>query len=181
MNLTSSIGWRRFAQYCGDRSGAAAVEFAIVGSVFIVLLLSSFEAGLLLARITMVDHAVNAVAKDIYIGGVDRGGKTQADLESTVCDYVGLFVPDCEDKVSVELISVSDMTKSSQNDPVCRSSSDDKQPEFAAGGARAIMFLRVCLMADVITPGLPFGLRLSKDNNGKVKIISSTAFMNEPF
>lgn len=90
-------------------------------------------------------------------------------------------MPDCEDNVSVELISVADMTKSSQNDPVCRSSSDDKQPEFSAGGAKAIMFLRVCLMADVVTPGLPFGFHLSKDNNGKVKIMSSTAFMNEPF
>jgi Flp pilus assembly protein TadG len=180
MSACACIGRKLDLFISGDRGGAA-IEFAIVGSVFIVLLLSSFEAGLLLARITMIDHAVNQIAKDIYIGGVDRGGATQTDLESKVCNLVGLFVPDCEDKVSVEMISVADMTKSSENDPVCRSSSDDDRPEFTAGGAKAIMFLRVCLLADVVTPGMPFAMRLVKDNDGKVKIISSTAFMNEPF
>src|SRR5262249_15304430 len=68
----SAVGDRP-ARPCGTRAGAAAVEFAVVGSAFFVLLLGIVELG----RAFMVRHLLTNAARQGCRVGVLSGRSTQ--------------------------------------------------------------------------------------------------------
>lgn len=170
-----------------DKRGATAVEFAIIGPVFLAMLLSLLEMGLLYTRLTMLDHAVGVVSKSVYTGvvssGVSGGTVTQDDIIKTVCDNGAYVVFDCENNITVEMTEIASLNDIPTTDATCTDSSLTVKPTvtFDPGSTNSVVFVRVCAAVDVLTPGLGLGLSLSKTDNNKFELVSSTAFMNEPF
>lgn len=170
-----------------DRSGATAVEFALLAPVFFAMLASLFEVGLLLTRMAMVDHAVNVVSKQVYTGevtkGVDAGTISQTDIEEAVCDLTASVIPNCENEITVELTQITSMSSLPSDDASCEDATLDLNPTvtFNPGVGNSIVFMRVCMTVDLLTPGIGFGLKLTKTDTGRFELISSTAFLNEPF
>lgn len=170
-----------------DRAGTTAVEFALLAPVFFAMLFSLFEVGLLLTRMAMVDHAVNVVSKQVYTGdvseGVAAGTITQTDIEAAVCGVTGAVIPNCTNEITVELTEITSMSSLPTSDAACRDSTVELTPavNFNPGVGNSIVFMRVCLTVDLLTPGLGFGLNLAKTTNNRFELISSAAFLNEPF
>jgi hypothetical protein len=178
---------RILRSFLKKKDGATAVEFALIGLPFFALFLSCFEMGLLFIRMTMLDHAVNTTSKTVYIGAVTKGladnTVSREDFEDDICEIVGLVVPDCVNNLTIELIEISSLIDLPETDAVCVDTSNDFKPvvTFNPGSASSIVFMRACLTTDVYTPGLGFGLALSKTANNQYEMVSSMAFMNEPF
>ncbi|WP_306150603.1 MULTISPECIES: TadE/TadG family type IV pilus assembly protein [unclassified Roseibium] len=176
-----------FRRFWTKRDGATAIEFALIGMPFFLLFLSCFEMGLLFIRMTMLDHAVNTTSKTVYIGAITQGladnTVSREDFEEDICEIVGLVVPDCVNNLTIELIEISSLIDLPDTDAVCVDASSDFRPvvTFNPGSANSIVFMRACLTTDIYTPGLGFGLALSKTVNNRYEMVSSMAFMNEPF
>lgn len=170
---------RRFPIFLRDRRGVTAVEFAIVGPVFIAFLFSMIETGWLMTKIAMLDNATSQAAREIYTGKAP----TQEALEAAICDRATVFI-DCEANISVELVEIADFGDRPPTAPDCRDAANPgytPATSYATASSADIMFIRVCVTTPVITPALGFGLSLPKTPTGRYQVVSSFAFMNEPF
>lgn len=170
---------RLLPTFLRDRRGVTALEFAIVGPVFIAMLFSMIETGWLMTKIAMLDNATSQAARDIYTGNAP----TQQALEEAICERATVFI-DCTANISVELVEISDFGDRPSTAPDCRDSANPSYTpatSYAAANSADIMFIRVCVTTPVITPALGFGLSLPKTPTGRYQVVSSFAFMNEPF
>lgn len=165
------------------KDGSAAIEFAIVGPVYLALALSSLEAGLILTKSVILDNAMVDAAKYVYIGAANDGSITQDDLHSFVCERVEAIVSNCSADLAIEVIELSTLDEEVAYSAPCRDSTTEMQPviHYSPGSGGDVMYIRACLTTSVSVPGLGLGLALTKTDSGRFEIISSTAFLNEPF
>ncbi|MCJ2011397.1 TadE/TadG family type IV pilus assembly protein [Methylobacterium sp. J-076] len=73
------------ADFLGDRRGAAAVEFALVGTLFILTTLFVMLAGAILYITQAVDYATNAAARDILTGSAQTNSATLGTFTQSLC------------------------------------------------------------------------------------------------
>src|ERR1700712_3263270 len=57
-----------YSKILRDSSGATAVEFAIVVPVLLCLIFSTFEAGWMVTKSTMLDRALDTVVRKVRVG-----------------------------------------------------------------------------------------------------------------
>ena len=161
--------------------GAAALEFAIVGPIFLALLLSIFEAGIFYFVSATVDTATKQAARLVRTGQA-QDGLTREDFFNRVCDIVKTF-GNCQKKLTVEVTRFNsfDALSKDNSTPTCRDADEEAVGNigYQTGGRREIVRVRVCYLQPVLTPGL--GLNLNHTNNGEARLISTMIFRNEPF
>jgi Flp pilus assembly protein TadG len=68
--------WRRLRRVVRDDSAVAALEFAMVGPIFLLLILAVLENGLTLWQQSMLDNATRDAARLIETGQQQGGGAT---------------------------------------------------------------------------------------------------------
>ncbi len=169
-----------------DTRGAAALEFAITGPLFIALILAMIETGVVTMKIALLDNAVAEAARIVYTGGLNGSTTGQSDLEDFICKKAVLFSR-CKENIVIELTPIGQFNNQPNTAPTCFDStgSVDVKPvtAFNAGARSEVMFMRVCMTTAVITPGLGagVGLRKSNLNPNRRQIITQSAFLNEPF
>lgn len=167
-----------------NRSGAAALEFAMVGPIFIAIILSIIELGLNMTKIAMLDYAVSNASKFIYTGAVQDGTPTQSEIADFICNKAVVFT-NCRNNIAVELTPITAFSAPPTNDAPCLDSDADPAlaptVAYSTGNGSQIMFIRVCITTDILTPGLGAGLYMKKASTNRTQIVSSIAFMNEPF
>lgn len=166
-----------------QQSGAATIEFAVVGSLFLTILLSIVEAGLLVTRMSLLDNATAQAARMVYTGAATGGKVTKDDIEAYICEQVQPFFSTCIDHINIELTPIDRLGDIPAEDAACRDSDVDIEPsvKYTPGASNTTIYMRACLVTDVVTPGLGLGLALTKTENNKFQLISAIAFQNEPF
>lgn len=168
-----------FKPFWRSEGGATAVEFAMVGPIFFAILFSMLETGWMMAKTAVLDEAVAKASRLIYTGQAP----TKAALEAAICENAFVF-NDCIGNINVETTVIADFSSAPTTDAECLDSADtDFTPtvNYSTGADSQIMFMRVCVTTEVMTPGLGVGLALGKTSTGRFQLVSSTAFMNEPF
>jgi Flp pilus assembly protein TadG len=166
--------------FLGDRMGAAAVEFALVIPMLLVIVMSTLEAGWLMVQTIMLDRALDLAVRELRVGSLSN--PTQETMRQRVCDKA-VVLANCEQTIALELFPITpqgtgyplDTTRCVNRDspiaPVLR---------FNQGGRSQTMFVRACFVVSPITPGLGLGMALAKDATGALRIIAKSAFVNEP-
>jgi Flp pilus assembly protein TadG len=154
-----------------DRSGASAVEFAMIAPLLIFILVSIFELGTLALISSGLDTAVNDISRLIRTG--QPGPVSAASFEDMVCTRMGGNVTDCMTRMTVSVSKFGAFTSANSFATTPPDSSFDK------GGAGDIIVVKVDYTWPIISPMLapsfpstaPFQLTIS----------SRAAFKNEPF
>ncbi|MEO0399817.1 MAG: TadE/TadG family type IV pilus assembly protein [Pseudomonadota bacterium] len=172
-------------RFSEDRCGALmSLEFALVGPAFLGLILALFELGLLMTKTAMLDLSVADATKFIYTGAVQSGTPTQEEIKQFICEKSVVFT-NCLENITVELTPISNFDAPPEADAPCVDADDDEAiapaVDYSTGNGGAIMFMRVCVTTDVVTPGLGVGVHLVDTVTNRMQITSSVAFMNEPF
>lgn len=67
-----------------DRNGATAVEFGIIGPIFILMIIGIVELGLLLAAQTLLDNAAFSASRAGKTGYADTGSTQEATIAAAV-------------------------------------------------------------------------------------------------
>lgn len=75
----------RLQNFLGDRRGAAAVEFALVGTLFIMTTLFVMLVGAILYITQAIDYATNAAARDILTGAAQANSVTASTFTQSLC------------------------------------------------------------------------------------------------
>lgn len=173
--LANSALLRRFA---GDRSGANAVEFALVAAPFFVLLIGLFEICMIFIAMTTLEHGAAEAARRIRTGELQQSGASADSFKALVCDST-FGILDCDDRLKVDVRVFDDFGAAQGDDPVQDGEVNEDDLQFDAGQGNDIVLARVFYEWQIITPVI--GAPLSNMNGDRRLLQASVAFRNEPF
>lgn len=166
-------------RFLRDRSGATAVEFALVAPMLFALIFSTMEAGWTMVQTIMLDHAVDSTVRQLRIGSlVDP---SHATVRASICASATVLV-DCHENLTVEMVPIVDASSYPTDAARCvnRASAIDPVLRFNPGQRSQTVFVRACFVVDPLTPFLGLGLALPKDATGAYRILAKSGFVNEP-
>ena len=161
--------------------GNSTIEFVILFPIFITLLVSSVEIGIVTLRHTMLDRAVDLTVRDIRLG---TGAVPQySAIRDKICDRAAL-IPDCKQNIKIEMIRM-DLRAWVQPPKAfdCINHAEAVQPvrTFQNGRQNEMILLRICAMYKPVFPMASLGRDLTKDNqSGYAAMLTTTAFVQEP-
>lgn len=172
---------RRIARRLSCERGSATVEFVIAFPVVLTVVLSGFESGLLLSRKVMLDRAVDMTVRELRLTQIKN--PTHQLVKEHICSF-NTFVEDCLNvlRLDLEPIATTGNWALPTDAPDCvdRDAAINPPEDLDEGGENELMLLRVCVVVDPVFPNFGLGLYLPKDASGGVRLISTSAFVNEP-
>jgi Flp pilus assembly protein TadG len=170
-----------------ETNGAAALEFAIVGPVFFMLLWAIFELGLVFFASQTLIHGLQVTSRQIRTGQAHSEQLTQSEFRTMVCNEVA-FLLSCEaDKLYIDVRSFSSFGGVSFPPPLDDEDNFDtvNMNHFEIGesgnisGGSSIVLVRAFYVWPLFTPVISqFFSNMSGDNRLLSAIV---AFKNEPF
>lgn len=164
--------WRRLG---GDRRGTSALEFAIIGPLFLLLVLAILENALILWSQALLDNATRDAARLTLTGQSQNGGTTFA---NALCNGVSGLMSCSNLKYRVQTGSsfagMSNSITYSNGNPVGFSS---YPTAVSGGGPGSYVLVQVIYNRPFIVPWV--GKLMS--SNGKTPILATAAFENEPY
>ena len=180
---------RALRRYLRSRSGAAALEFAIVAPVFLALIFSTFEVGWFYFVNSTLDSAVTTVARNIRTGQTQKSGYTAQSmrdqfLEQEVCKQLRyLTTAQCVEKVTVEARTFPTYQALAADTTgfTCRDDLPATQAAvpFQTGTDRSIVRIRLCQNYQTMNPLIGVSLARGKAG-GERRVTASYVLRVEP-
>lgn len=155
-----------------DIRGVAAVEFGLIGGLFLLLICFWIEIGLSLFMQTALDHAVRKESRLIRTGAITASGSST--FAANLCaDLQGLMT--CSN-IQVNVASASSFAALSSAVPT-NGSGRMTTTGFAPGGSGQDVIVQVGYTRALYFPIV----RSLIGQNGTLLVYSSLAFQNEPY
>lgn len=164
-------GWS-LLRFRRDRSGATAVEFAILAVPFLFLVFATLETSLLFMSQLTLDGGVEQVSRLVRTGQLDADQMKPETFRKLICDKVSVFLS-C-DKLTIDLRSYATFQEVDLSQP---GASQQYTTKTQPGAAKTIMALRVYYPWAPVTDFL----KLLSSSDGKVMLASVSAFRTEPY
>ena len=165
----------------GDRRGASAIEFAIVGPLLISMSCFSIEVGLDMFTQQALDYATMSAARQVQIGA-SQGTSATADAFKTnvLCPQLPGFLT-C-DRVLVQINRVDDYYDTNAYKPPAKpdGSVDQSAMPYCNPGPATLMMVRAVYMAPVFT-AYAFQPTTNFEGVAALPLTSTAALMTERF
>ncbi len=164
----------------GKEDGNATVEFVLLFPVFLGLLFSAAELGILSLRGMMLERATNVVVRELRLGLALN--PDYAYIKDRICEEAPA-IQDCSDSLTLELTPVDTLSWSFfDNTSQCidKTAVVDPALTFTAGNRNELMMMRVCVSYDTVFPLTGLAPYLLKQADGRYAIVARSAFVNEP-
>ena len=166
--------YRSFRRFFRNETGSASIEFCILFPGFMLAMLSSIEAGLMMTRNVMLERGVDIAVRELRLGQSTPDFDT---LKATICDHA-LIIGDCNERIQMELQPVSlatfDVPASA---PKCRDITSDIDPitdtTWIGGGNNDLMIVRVCALFDPFFSPSAWVMEMPADGNGDQHVQNS--------
>lgn len=170
--------WRRLK--ADSRKGSAAIEFAFIAPVFFVLLMGTFEAGIMFFSQSVLQNAVTTLGRQIRTGQDSNGGVTQAQFRTNICNMVTPLIA-CDSNLQIDVESFSSGYGSvSYASPLNTDKTlNSNLNNYSIGNACDVVLVRAFYTMPIYTPALTWFLVNMAGN--KHLVSAATAFRNEPF
>lgn len=168
---------RRFVR---GRSGATAVEFAMVAPMLFGVLFAIIETGTLYLRTTAIDAGVEEAKRLTLTGQIASSGDAVAQLgrfRTAFCDQAGWII-DC-DEVKFDVRAFKVFGTASMPNPVVDRVFDPSGMQFNPGQPCEIVVVRAYFEVWSVIGRMWNDAATLK--NGNVLLGASAAFKNEPF
>lgn len=176
--ITPGALLRRWRQ---DRSGTTAIEFAIIGGPFIMMLFGIMGVGIYFFTTFTLENAVEQAGRLIRTGQAQQEGMTAAQFKQRICDLAPTFV-DCTGKLRVNVMNYPDSTSITPASlPQCLDGGGNLSDvtNYSTGGGSEVVLIWVCFEWSFASK-IPF-LRLGNMGNGSRLIQAATTFRTEPY
>lgn len=175
LRLPLSLGrlWRR-------DEGNATIEFAVLVPLALTILLAGVEAGMIMARHTMLERGLDVTMRALRLGQLTP--ITQERLRETIC-RASVIVPNCEANLLIELrrMGSASFTLPPLDAPcIERAEAITPAVELTPGAEHDLMLVRVCLLYDPLFPTTGWGLGLPVDASGSFRMAAASIYVNEP-
>lgn len=172
---------RRFLdRFRRSERGSATLEFVIVFPIFMVLMMSSWELGVITMRTTTIERATDLVVRDIRLG---TGSAPQHDeIKQQICDKAPIL-NNCDTNLRVEMIQLDPRAwVEPPADADCTDTAQTVSPvrTFENGQENELMLIRVCFKVEPVFPGVGLGQKLVQNSGGQYALVAAAAFVQEP-
>lgn len=177
--VKSDRKWPRglFSRFRKDRSGATAVEFAMVAAPFFFLLFAMIEVAAVFFVGTVLENAVLEAARQIRTGQAQNAGMSLGGFRTEVCDRIAVL-GDCG-RVEIDVRVFNNFGDVDQTDPIDNGELDNGNFGWDPGTPGDIVLVRVFYRWELMTPN--FGAAMSNMNGNQRLITAATVFRNEPY
>lgn len=170
--------WKAARSLRGNRSGTAAVEFALVAPVFFALLFAIIETALVFFAGQLLETATQDSARAILTGQAQTAATTQAQFKTSVCQRLSTIF-DCTNGVYVDVQSYTSFSGVSMNSQIDASKNFNTTMKYNPGSAGDIVVVRVFYQWQLWVTGL--GYNISNLSGNKRLLVGTAAFKNEPY
>ncbi len=171
MNFKSKNRWKN------DENGATAVEFALVGIPFILMIVGIIEMALMFSSQSLLEAATQEAARQVRTGAVQQGGGEDL-FRDELCNFAAVFIK-CDD-IQYQVTSVDSFEDAQDFDDV---SFDDEgnldNQEFTPGGVSDVVMIRVVNAYKIKTPMMKY--LLTNNNDGTRVLLSTVVLQTEPY
>lgn len=172
-----------------NRSGAAALEFAIVAPVFLALIFSTFEVAWFYFVNSGLDAAATSAARDIrtgqaYMDGYTSQGTRDLFLQEEICTSLRFMsAAECAANVTVEVREFPTYAALAADTTgfTCRDDTAAAQAAvpFLTGTDRSIIRVRLCMLYQTLNPLI--GVSLARGStSGQRRVTNSFIVRVEP-
>jgi Flp pilus assembly protein TadG len=171
---------RRWRAFVADRSGATAVEFALIGAPFVALLVALIETFLVFFAQQHLETVVIQSSRMILTGQAQAQNLNQTQFAAAVCSNVAILF-DCS-KLMIDVRVAGSWTSANAGAPSLTFDANGNVTnswQFNPGNPTDIVVVRVMYQWPVFMG--PLGFNLANLSNGNRLIMASTAFMNEAY
>lgn len=154
--------WRRLVR---DTRAAATIEFAILGSTFILLVCMTLELGLVLFTQSVMDNALRDAARLIRT----NQASSSSTFVSAVCSEVGtVLIASCSTNLQYYVASASSFSSLTAKTSTLPNT-------YTAGSSASDMIAQIAYKRNTIIPWA------AKFLGNSDLLISTVAFQNEPY
>jgi hypothetical protein len=173
---------RVLSRFRREEKGQILIEFALVVPLVFTIFLTSVEMGIYQMRQMFLDRGMDMAVRNIRLN--TGTNYTHAQVKDMICDFAG-FIDNCENQLRLEM-SPSDMRAFQPLDwnADCTDDSEPIQPvrTFVPGGQHQMMLMRACYKFKPVfsTSGLGYDFAQKGDGAGMAKMLSISAFVQEP-
>jgi len=162
-----------------DTSGAAAVEFALVGSTFMMMLLASFEFGYMLFVQSALDNAARDAARLIRTGQAQMSSNPTSTFQTLLCDDVGSLISCGNIIYQAQAFNAWTDAQTAMATPATRTANGTYvSTGFNPGSQGQILVVTVTYNYPFFTPWIA-GLLGGSTNSAL--LMSTVVFQNEPY
>lgn len=161
-----------------NQSGAAAVEFAMVVTPFLALLVGIMGLGITFLFQQVLETGVDTTARLVLTGQAQQSKMTLATFKQQLCKNLPPFF-DCDSKVQVDVQTYASFATANANLPISNTGQISWQAAFNPGKAGDIVVVRAIYPMPVLASF--YGVSLSNLSTGENLIMATSVFRNEPF
>jgi Flp pilus assembly protein TadG len=169
-----------------DRSGATAVEFALVAAPFLMFVLGVLGIGLYFFTSNSLDRGVELAARQIRTGQAQKNSVTVGQFKNLVCSSAGSYI-DCS-KLSVIVQSAtswSGITPQScvdtSNNMVGSTGATGDLISQYTGSAKTVVLVTLCYKWELAQLFSFLKLGSGTNGSGPAVLQSATTFRSEPY
>lgn len=171
---------RPFRRAARDRSGATAVEFALIGVPFFFTLLALGEVAVMSLAQSNLDFALSETARRIRTGEIQQEGLTALDVRNDVCARMRRVLPvECDGNLFVDVRRFNAYTEVVGGDPAADGQLEEGEMTFQPGEPSDIVLVRGFYQHQVFTPF--FQSIFANVSGGRRVMSSAILFRNEPW
>jgi Flp pilus assembly protein TadG len=164
-------------QFRRNRTGSAAVEFALVAPVFFALLFAIIETGIIFLAGQVLETITQDSARMILTGQAQTAAYTQAQFQTYVCSQIpALFT--CNN-ISIDVESYSSFSGVTIASQIDSNKNFINNMQYNPGGPGDIVVVRLFYPWPQIVTGL--GYNITNLSGNKRLLVATAAFRNEPY
>lgn len=162
-----------------DRSGATAVETALVAAPFFALLIAALQLGLIYLSQAALEIATDKTTRSVLTGADQTAGMTQQQFLAAVCSNLPSILS-CSN-VMVDAQVYGSFSSSNTSTPTITynpAGNVSNQWAFNLGGANSIVVIRVMYLLPVVGA---LSFNVANQKAGKHLLMAIAVFKNEPY
>lgn len=170
----------RFAmRFASARSGAAAVEFALIAMPLMLMIFACLELALIILLSVTLDNATEVASRDIRTGITTSSNSTLTTFKQKICDNMGWLGATCMSDLRVDVKTYTSFAAVPTTDLVSGGAFDTASFTYTIGAGQSIQLVRAYYEWPLFTPFLEGGMTTL--SNGNAIVSSKVVFKNEPF
>ncbi|MGH6838576.1 MAG: TadE/TadG family type IV pilus assembly protein [Methylocella sp.] len=166
----------------------AAVEFAMIGLPLTAILLEIFQSGLFVYESGMLNHATQAAARQVMVGGVQNQNLTAAQFSKNyLCSLLPVTIPCGNVIVNLQTLSEAAYPGGFYNfvngaqTALIIPPLDNSQTSFCPGGSGQYVYLEVIYPMPLIGPAWLPTAKTTYQGKTVQLVVATAAFKNEPY
>lgn len=161
------------------QDGSAAIEFAIILPVFLLMLVGMVQIPLVFVAGQHLESATTRVGRLIQTGQVQSQGLTPAQFRSALCEQMGALLNCSNTNLRIEVRKLSSFASVPRGIPIDEEGNFEEEVVYQPGNAGEVVAVRVFYRFPIwLSAMLP---TLANLPNGSRLLASSVVFQNEPF